>query len=157
MPIRMLPTGLRPMPFSRTQPPPCPDGVSKTILPARLPSFPDYRWPAFLQGIIECGNFSRPTGYPAAGCGNRAGKHPEQTGKFCVRTKAQISLSASIRHRASRFRQRCADLGTPFGRTHTQRAAGHLPGKNKDLPHGKDQMGHFGEGKGKYPRTNSPS
>ena len=35
---------------------PLSDGVSKTILPARLPSFPDYRWPAFLQGIIDCGN-----------------------------------------------------------------------------------------------------
>ena len=35
---------------------PLSDGVSKTILPARLPYFPDYRWPAFLQGIIDCGN-----------------------------------------------------------------------------------------------------
>ena len=35
---------------------PLSDGVPKAILPARLPSFPDYRWPAFLQGIIDCGN-----------------------------------------------------------------------------------------------------
>ena len=126
----MLPTGLRPMLFHGPSLPPV-DSVPKAILPARLPSFPDYRWPAFLQGIIDCGN-SPLTGYPAAaGCSNRAGKHPQQTGKFCVRTKAQVSLSASVRHRASRFRQRCADLGTPFGRTHTQRCWTPT-GKNKD-------------------------
>ena len=150
------PTGLRPMPFSRTQPPPCPTACPR---PSSLPDFPlspDYPRPAFLQGIIDCGNSPAQRDILLLGAGNRAGKHPQQTGKFCVRTKAQVSLSASIRHRASRFRQRCADLGTPFGRTHTQRAAEHLPGKNKDLPHGKDQMGHFGEGKGKYPRTQQP-
>lgn len=37
MPIRMLPTGLRPMPFSRTQPPPCPTACPR---PSSLPDFP---------------------------------------------------------------------------------------------------------------------
>ena len=50
MPIRMLPTGLRPDAVFTDPASPLSDGVSKTILPARLPSFPDYRWPAFLQG-----------------------------------------------------------------------------------------------------------
>ena len=37
VPIRMLPTGLRPMPFSRTQPPPCPTACPR---PSSLPDFP---------------------------------------------------------------------------------------------------------------------
>lgn len=37
MPIRMLPTGLRPMPFLRTQPPPCPTACPR---PSSLPDFP---------------------------------------------------------------------------------------------------------------------
>ena len=31
-------------------------GVKMDPKLANLPSFPDYRWPAFLQGIIDCGN-----------------------------------------------------------------------------------------------------
>ena len=127
---------------------PLSDGVSKTILPARLPSFPDYRWPAFLQGIIDCGNSPAQRDILLLGAATVLGSTLNKLVSFVYGRKhkypcLQVFVTAPP----------ATGKGTPFGRTHTQRAAGHLPGKNKDLPHGKDQMGHFGEGKGKYPRT----
>ncbi len=142
MPIRMLPTGLRPMPFSRTQPPPvrrraqnhppCPTSLFPRLPLARLPArnhrlryFPAQRDILLLGAATVLEALNKLVSFVYG----RKHKYP------CL----QVFVTAP-----SRFRQRCADLGTPFGRTHTQRAAGHLPGENKDLPHGKDQMGHFG-------------
>ena len=135
---------------------PLSDGVPKAILPARLPSFPDYRWPAFLQGIIDCGNSPAQRDILLLGAATVLGSTLNKLVSFCVRTKTQVSLSASVRHRASRFRQGCTDLGTPSGRTHTQRAAGHLPGKIKTYRMEKTKWDTLGKEKVNTPEPEQP-
>ncbi len=141
------------MPFSRTQPPPCPTACPRPSSLPDFPTFPDYRWPAFLQGIMSCGNSARPTGYPAAGCGNRAGKHSQQTGKFCVRTKAQVSLlqvfvtapPASGKGALTWVRRLAEPIHNALLDTYRE--------KIKTYRMEKTKWDTLGKGKGKYPRT----
>ena len=138
--------------------PPCPTAVSKTILPARLPSFPDYRWPAFLQGIIDCGNSPAQRDILLLGAATVLGSTLNKLVSFVYGRKHKYPCLQVFVTAPPASGKGAADLGTPFGRTHTQRAAGHLPGKNKDLPHGKRPNGTlWGRKRQIPPNPNSPS